>query len=208
MTSPYPCASSLLIPLRCTHKLPAPHSKSSPLLHSALLHSIPRHTCFSQRSNPTQEKRCSSFALGIASCQATTAHFLKVFVFYWSKNKLCCLTVSAETPSLSCCLQLGCHPHGSLLCLLLPLLCSPLSLRSAQPQRIHRLPVFLLACGSLRAAGCHAFCTNAWYPTTQAIAYTFPTLKAKNHASPCVVPFHSGLLSKVKIQKPCIPLHT
>jgi len=106
---------------------------------------------FSNRTTPTQEKRCSSFALGIASCQATTAHFWECLSFNGQKISCVALQVSAMAPSLSCCLHLGCHPHGSLLCLLMPLLYTPLSLRSIQPQRIHRLPVFLLACGSLRA---------------------------------------------------------
>jgi len=71
------------------------------------------------------------------------------------------------------------------------------ALRSIQPQRIHRLHVFLLACGSLRAAGCHAFCTNTRYPATQGKRlYLTNSQKAKNHASPCVVPLHSGLLWK------------
>ena len=53
--SPHPCASSLLIPLRCTHKLPAPHNKSSTVLHSASLHSIPCHTCFFPTLTPRRK---------------------------------------------------------------------------------------------------------------------------------------------------------
>ena len=55
---------------------------------------------------------------------------------------------------------------------------------------------------------CHAFCTTPGSQHTGNRLYPANAQKAKNHASPCVVPFHSGLLWRIKLQKPCIPLHT
>lgn len=169
-----PLPSSLCIPLRCTYKLPGTHSKSSSLFHSAMLHSIPCHTCFFPPHPNTQEKRCSSFALGIASCQAITAHFLNQLSFVRSENKLCCPSGGYRQPVMLLASRLSSSRQPTLSAFAASLLST--ALRSAQPQRIHRLPVFVLACGSLRAAGCHAFCNNPLVSFAQSIAYTRPML--------------------------------
>lgn len=169
--TPVPPACSF----RCAALTSFQHRTARVARYSIPLRSIPyRATLAFPNPDPTQEKRCSSFALGIASCQATTAHFLNCLSYSGQKNKLCCLTgllrQLADT-SLSCCLQLGCHPHGSLLCL------------------PHRIPLTLHAMrdppaasvfARLRvAAGCGTVMLFAPtpVPNTQVIAYTRPTLK-------------------------------
>jgi len=96
--------------------------------------------------------------------------------------------------SLSCCLQLGCHPHGSLLCLF-----SPASRSFVAKLKIHRLPVFLLACGSLRAAGCHDFCNNAKISQHTGNRLYLPMLKSKKSRQPLCssVPFRAFVENQI-----------
>ncbi len=61
------------------------------------------------------------------------------------------------------------------------------------PCGIHRLPVFLLACGSLRAACCHDFCNNAKVSQYTSNRLYLPMLKSKKSRQPLCssVPFRA-----------------
>ncbi len=109
-----------LVPPACSFRFAAltsfQHSKSSPLFRSVALHSIPCHTCFSQRSNPHAGKAVFVFRPRQSIMPGHHSPFFERVYFLRSKNKLCCLTGllrQLAATSLSCCLQLGCHPTAA-----------------------------------------------------------------------------------------------
>ncbi|SMD37658.1 hypothetical protein SAMN04488029_3395 [Reichenbachiella faecimaris] len=116
------------------------------------------------------------------------------------------MQVSAEAPSLSCCLHLGCHPHGSLLCLLLPPLYS--SLRFVPFSRNASTGCQCL-CSPAGRCGLQAvmlFASTLWYPWHNPSLIPGQCAKGKKSRQPLCssVP----LRAFVKIEKITKALHS